>query len=93
MTDLLMSKIIQHIKKDETTDCWIWLGQISNSGYGKLKIKDENNRIVYKGAAELSYMVHIGPIPAGHIIINTCNNRLCVNPEHLKANQLPKNTT
>jgi len=65
--------------------CWEWQGQISNSGHGRLKIYDEvtdSNRIV--SAEDASYIVFLGGIPDGSLVRQRCNNRLCVNPEHLE---------
>jgi len=77
-------KILNNIARDTDSGCWIWRGQISNSGYGKLMIKDENNRTKTEGAQEVSYIAFNGPITQNTFVKSNCNNRLCVNPEHLK---------
>lgn len=83
MDERLQQKILTNITKDETSNCWLWKGQISNSGYGKLMIKDKNNRTKMEGAQEVSYTAFVKPIPPGVIIRHNCDNRLCVNPDHL----------
>jgi len=88
MNERLQQKILSHIFKDENSGCWIWKGQISNSGYGKLRIKDEVYGTKTEGAQEVSYMAFIEPIVQGTIIRQNCNNRLCVNPEHLIAHKI-----
>ncbi len=65
------------LKKIEKTDtCWIWKGQINKAGYG---------RHCCKYAHRLSYEYHIGEIPVGKIICHKCNNKICVNPDHMYA--------
>ena len=65
------------------TGCWIWQGQISNSGYGRVK-QIYDNKIIMLSAQAASYQAFIGPIPEGHLVKQSCGNRLCINPEHLE---------
>ena len=88
MNQRLQQKILSHIFTDENSGCWIWKGQIANSGYGKLKIKDEVHGTKAESAKEVSYMAFIEPIAQDTIIRQNCNNRLCVNPEHLIAQKV-----
>lgn len=83
MNARLQNKLLTHVRKDDESGCWIWCGQISNSGHGRLMIKTDDNHTKIESAENVSYMGFIGEIPAGHFARQTCDNRLCVNPEHL----------
>jgi hypothetical protein len=76
--------VLAYVREDSDSDCWLWTGQVSNSGHGRIKIKDESELIKMQSAEHVSYMAFIGEIPAGHFARQTCNNRLCVNPKHLE---------
>lgn len=65
-------------------DCWVWQGQISNSGYGRLKSKDSDGQVKMMSAQAVSYQRFISAIPEGFLVKQGCGNRLCINPEHLE---------
>ena len=69
---------------DNKTGCWIWRGQISNSGYGRVMEMQDNRRTKMVSAQTASYHAFIGQVPDGHLVKQRCGNRLCVNPEHLE---------
>ena len=48
--------------------CIHWQGQISNSGYGKLMIKDETNRTKTESAQVVSYMAFVESSTEGKLI-------------------------
>ena len=64
--------------------CWVWQGQVSNSGYGRLKQVQADNTVQMVSAQSASYHAFIDPVPDGCLVKQHCGNRLCINPAHLE---------
>jgi hypothetical protein len=70
------------VQKIEISDegCWNWQAGLSHNGYGKFTVNGSDVR-----AHRWSYSNFVGPIADGMTVDHLCNNRRCVNPDHLQT--------
>ena len=68
----------------DDSGCWLWQGQVSNSGYGRTKIILSEYELMTVSAQTASYLQFIAEVPDGFLVKQRCGNRLCINPQHLE---------
>lgn len=59
-------------------ECWLWTAA-TGSGYGLFRFRDSNWT-----AHRVSYTLEVGEIPEARKVVQSCGEKLCVNPEHLE---------
>jgi hypothetical protein len=74
----LSERILCKCKLDSLTGCWNFTGSIINSGYGRI-----SERGKYLTANRASWQAFRGTIPIGLCVLHRCDNKICVNPDHL----------
>ncbi len=71
------------VVKGQPGECWGWSGCCNTTGlpYGSLSLPGREAGSV--PAHRFSWELHNGPIPRGLMVLHTCDNPPCANPDHL----------
>lgn len=68
-----------HSTKVSENGCIEWQGTRTAAGYGQVKYNGKTSR-----AHRVAWMIQLGEIPEGKLLMHQCDNPRCVNVAHLK---------
>jgi hypothetical protein len=64
-------------RSDDPEVCWMWIGGTAK-GRGQFVAQETSHQ-----AHRVAYALTYGAVPLSKVVLQSCQNRLCVNPTHL----------
>jgi len=73
-----------HTKYQKSNGCWLWQAALYKNGYGQVCIGRHRDGTQHNTQAHrIAYVLAHGDIPAGKVVMHSCDIKACVNPAHL----------
>lgn len=80
-------RLLQKVRRDRKTGCWIWQGYRDAKGYGQFWCDGKS-----RWAHRVAFAAFNGDVPQGRTVDHVCHCPSCVNPEHLRLLSIRANT-
>lgn len=102
ITDSVERRFWDKLTRAGEDECWLWQGSrigaraygpFQHEGYGRLYLGRFEEKQIVEYAHRISYVLHLGEdIPAGMVVMHTCDNPPCCNPAHLRLDTYSANS-
>lgn len=75
----ITDRLVTHSVVDDETGCWNWEGPSTEAGYGRVIVNG-----VYEPTHRVSYALYIYAVPDSLHLDHICENKKCINPDHVE---------
>lgn len=84
----LIARFMKYVLKTDT--CWQWTGSSTdNHGFPRAQFR---LKFMNAYASRVAYALFVDDVRPGELVLHTCDNGMCVNPEHLYIGTHEQNT-
>lgn len=82
LSDKAIERFWSRVERSGRSACWRWKGGVTTNGYGRFYYGGKK----YEAAHRVAYIMEYGCIPKNlPFVLHACDNKLCVNPDHLSV--------
>ncbi len=88
--ETLSARFASKCGPQDSTGCIPWLAHKTSKGYGTLNVTSSNAKRTT--AHRIAWVLAKGDLPPKILVLHSCDNPSCVNPEHLFLGSAQQNT-
>ena len=83
-----MQHVLSKVLRGAPEECWPYQGKVGSAGYPLIRFEGKQWLL-----HRLVYLKYRGPLLDGMVIMHVCENKLCLNPTHLRQDTQSSNIT
>lgn len=79
-----MKTLIDRLKdrcRIDPAGCWVWKQGLNRDGYPMIRFLSSSPTRVQR----VMWVIAVGSVSERRVIVNTCGDSRCINPEHLRS--------
>lgn len=77
------ANFVRRVTFEPNTGCHLWTGGVDKDGYGKFQVLISYKHQAHVRAHRFAWEDMHGPLPSGALLLHSCDQPACVNPDHL----------